>query len=94
MDNILYSSQKKYLEKFLRNDDPLISDMEIFAKKNKVPILRLLVYHSQRLPKRRMRLTLIPKQSKIQVHFALSRQAALKQIVSLKRNNMWKVRFF
>ena len=40
MDNILYSSQKKYLEKFLRNDDPLISDMEIFAKKNKVPILR------------------------------------------------------
>lgn len=40
MDNILYPSQKKYLEKFLINDDPLISDMEIFAKKNKVPILK------------------------------------------------------
>lgn len=40
MDNILYPSQKKYLEKFLINDDPLITEMEIFAKKNKVPILK------------------------------------------------------
>ncbi len=40
MDNILYTSQKKYLEKFLRNDDPLITEMEIFANKNKIPILK------------------------------------------------------
>ena len=40
MDKILYSSQKKYLEQFLKNNDSLIDEMEIFAKENKIPILK------------------------------------------------------
>ncbi len=39
MSSVLYPSQKKYLEKFLKEDDPLILEMEDYAKKNKVPIL-------------------------------------------------------
>ncbi len=39
MDSILYPAQLKYLEKFHNESDPLILEMEAYAKENKVPIL-------------------------------------------------------
>ncbi len=39
MSNILIPSQKKYLDIFQKENDPLILEMEIYAKQNKVPIL-------------------------------------------------------
>ena len=39
MGEILLSEQSKYLEKFLKADDPILSEMEAYAKENKVPIL-------------------------------------------------------
>jgi len=39
MSEILLSEQSKYLEKFLKAEDPILSAMEAYAKVNKVPIL-------------------------------------------------------
>jgi len=39
MSNVLYPSQKKYLESFIPAKDKLITDLENFAKENRVPIL-------------------------------------------------------
>ena len=39
MSNILKPKQEKYLSKFLKEKDPLILEMEAFAKENNVPIL-------------------------------------------------------
>lgn len=39
MSNIILSSQKKYLKEFKSEKDPLILEMEEFAKENKIPIL-------------------------------------------------------
>src|SRR5690606_39589282 len=39
MSGILYPSQLKYLKQFKKNDDPLIEEMEEYAKEHKVPIL-------------------------------------------------------
>jgi len=39
MSRILYPSQKKYLQKFNREDDSLLLEMEKFASENKIPIL-------------------------------------------------------
>ncbi len=39
MSKILYPSQKKYLEKFNKEDDSLLQEMEKFASEKKIPIL-------------------------------------------------------
>ena len=39
MNKILYPAQSKYLEKFYKESDPLIEEMELFAEKNNIPIL-------------------------------------------------------
>ncbi len=39
MSKILFPAQTKYLEEFKKNDDPLILEMELFAKEHNVPIL-------------------------------------------------------
>ncbi len=39
MDKILYKAQKKYLDSLLLEDEPLLQEMESFAKENKIPIL-------------------------------------------------------
>jgi len=39
MKDILFPEQKDYLESFIKENDPLILEMEAFAKKNNVPIL-------------------------------------------------------
>lgn len=39
MDNILYKAQEEYLNHFKNADDPLILEMEEFAKEHRVPIL-------------------------------------------------------
>lgn len=39
MSNILFPSQKRYLESFRKNDDALLEEMENFARQNNVPIL-------------------------------------------------------
>lgn len=39
MSNILFPSQKKYLESFRKDSDSLLKEMEDFAEDNKVPIL-------------------------------------------------------
>ena len=39
MSKILYPSQKKYLEKFNKEEDSLLQEMEKFASEKKIPIL-------------------------------------------------------
>ena len=39
MSKILFRSQQKYLQKFYREEDSLILEMEKFASENKIPIL-------------------------------------------------------
>ena len=39
MSKILYPSQKKYLEKFNKEEDSLLQEMEKFASERKIPIL-------------------------------------------------------
>lgn len=39
MSNIINQSQAKYINSFKRTEDPLINEMESFAKQHKVPIL-------------------------------------------------------
>jgi len=39
MSDILYPNQVEYLEKLRREEDSLILEIELFAKKNKIPIL-------------------------------------------------------
>jgi len=39
MSKILFPSQQKYLQKFYREEDSLILEMEKFASENKIPIL-------------------------------------------------------
>ncbi len=39
MSQILFPAQIKYLEEFKQNDDPLLSEMESYAKEHNVPIL-------------------------------------------------------
>ncbi len=39
MSGILYPTQVKYLKQFKKDDDPLILEMEQYAKENNVPIL-------------------------------------------------------
>ncbi len=39
MSQILFPAQNKYLEEFKKNDDPLLLEMESYAKEHNVPIL-------------------------------------------------------
>jgi predicted O-methyltransferase YrrM len=39
MSKILYPAQLRYLEKFNKESDPLIEEMEFFAEQNNIPIL-------------------------------------------------------
>lgn len=39
MSKILFPAQNKYLEEFKKNEDPLLSEMELYAKEHNVPIL-------------------------------------------------------
>ena len=39
MSKILFPSQLKYLQKFIKEDDSLILEMEKFASEKKIPIL-------------------------------------------------------
>lgn len=39
MSQILFPAQSKYLEEFKKNDDPLLLEMESYAKEHNVPIL-------------------------------------------------------
>lgn len=52
MPDILHSDQLLYLEKFIESNDPLLKKMEIFAAKNRIPILdRLSVQFLEQLVK-------------------------------------------
>jgi predicted O-methyltransferase YrrM len=92
MGDILNPSQSKYLNSFKKNDDPLILEMEEYAKEHKVPILSwqsadmLEILVRMMKPKRVLEIGTAIAYSSIRVTRNLKKKAMLHTIEKSKDN--------
>jgi predicted O-methyltransferase YrrM len=92
MAGILHRSQEKYLQSFLSTNDELIKEIELFAEKNKIPILNKhsIAFLEQIVimikPKRVLEIGTAIGYSSIRIARLLARQSSLHTIEKSKEN--------